>query len=131
LIMAETRLGDYFAFLRDLGSSGAYYFLEGGQAVNFWAEYYSEKDSGASLASFAPFTSKDCDIWASYAVLQYLRQKKDIGRLITGNSPADGQVGVFRITGDPELVVDIMSNVYGVPSHQLDRLKNRSLLIEG
>jgi hypothetical protein len=129
--MAETRVGDYLVFLRDLGASGADYFLEGGQAVNFWAEYYSAKGADVAFGPFAPFTSKDCDIWASYAVLQYLRQERVGGRLITGTSPADGQVGVFRISGNPELAVDIMSNVYGVPAHQLERLRDRSLLIEG
>lgn len=129
--MAETRLADYLGFLLDLGSSGADYFLEGGQAVNFWAEYYSAKGNASVLSTFAPFTSKDCDIWASYALLQYLRRKCDGGRLITGTSPADGQVGVFRIAGHPELVVDILSNVYGIAAHRLDRLKARALRIEG
>ncbi len=38
--MPETRISDYAAFLRDLGASNTDYFLGGGQAVNFWAEFY-------------------------------------------------------------------------------------------
>lgn len=48
--MPETRISDYVSFLRDLGASGTDYFLEGGQAVNFWAEYYSAKGAGDLLS---------------------------------------------------------------------------------
>ena len=128
--MAETRITDYADFLRDLTSSGKDYFLEGGQAVNFWAEYYSAKGAEEVLAPFTPFTSKDCDIWVSYAAQQYLWSKKDGGRLIAGKSPADGQVGVFNIDGSPSIRVDIMTNVYGVPENKIKHLKDRSLVIQ-
>lgn len=39
----ETRIADYLGFLSDLGAADVPYFLEGGQAVNFWAEYFSNK----------------------------------------------------------------------------------------
>jgi hypothetical protein len=39
----ETRIADYLDFLGDLGASKADDFLGGGQAVNFWAEYFSNK----------------------------------------------------------------------------------------
>jgi hypothetical protein len=128
--MPATRITDYLLFLKDLGSSGADYFLEGGQAVNFWAEYFSAKGAGEVLAPFQPFTSKDCDVWASYAALQYLRSKKE-GRLIAGSSPADGQVGVFVIDGSPKVSIDIMTNVYGIPQARLKQLMERSLAIQG
>jgi hypothetical protein len=127
--MAETRLSDYLAFLRDLTEHGFDYFLEGGQAVNFWAEFYAERVGGGGLKDFAPFTSKDCDIWGGYPLLRYLREQKRVGRLIMSSSPADGQVAIFKIPGDPERVVDILSNVFGIPAHQLDRLRERSLSI--
>ena len=129
--MRETRLVDYLGFLQDLWLTGADYFLEEGQAVNFWAEYFSSRESNEVLRPFAPFTSKDCDIWASHTALLYLRENRNGGRLITGTSPADGQVGIFRIADNPEYVVDIMSNVYGIPMHQLDNVKARCLLLEG
>jgi hypothetical protein len=129
--MPETRINDYASFLRDLGSSGADYFLEGGQAVNFWAEYYSAKGAEGTLSPFLPFTSKDCDVWVSYEALRYLRSKKEGGRLISGDSPADGQVGVFSIEGSPPICVDIMTNVYGVPEKKIQHLKDRTLEIKG
>jgi len=127
--MPETRFGDYLSFLQDLGRSGQDHFLEGGQAVNFWAEYFSAKDAGDALSSFMPFTSKDCDVWASHAALQYLKSKKEGGRLVVGNSPADGQVGVFKIGGSPTIMVDIMSNVYGIAQNRMKRLRERTLII--
>jgi hypothetical protein len=129
--MPATRVTDYLLFLKDLGASGADYFLEGGQAVNFWAEYFSAKGAGEMLEPFQPFTSKDCDVWAGYNALKYLRSKQEGGRLIEGASPADGQVGVFALDGTPKMAVDIMTNVYGVPQARLKQLVERSLEIQG
>lgn len=125
--MAATRLSDYLAFLQELSANGLDYFLEGGQAVNFWAEYYDDLPGGESLINFAPFTSKDCDIWAGYPLLKFLREHKIAGQLITSKSPADGQVAIFKIPGDPERIVDILSNVFGIPEHQIARTRERSL----
>jgi len=86
--MPETRISDYAAFLRDLGASKADYFLGGGQAVNFWAEFYSGMDAEADLISFLPFTSKDFDIWVSYDAFQYIRTNTGIGKLVVGTSLA-------------------------------------------
>jgi len=98
-------------------------------AVNFWAEFFGERAGGETLKDFAPFTSKDCDIWAGYPLVQYLREQKGKGRLIIGSSPADGQVAIFKMPGSPERVVDILSNVFGIPAHQLDRTRERSLTV--
>jgi hypothetical protein len=43
----EFQLSDYLGFLTELGETGKAYFLEGGQAVNFWAEYFSAKGRGS------------------------------------------------------------------------------------
>ncbi len=43
----NTGIGNYLGFLRELGDSGAAYFLKGGQAVNFRAEYFSAKGAAA------------------------------------------------------------------------------------
>jgi hypothetical protein len=127
--MPETRISDYAAFLRDLGASKADYFLGGGQAVNFWAEFYSGMDGGADLTSFRPFTSKDCDIWVSYAAFQYIRTKTGIGKLVVGTSPADGQLGILSLDTSPVVSVDLMTSVYGVPQETLPRLMERALVI--
>lgn len=116
--MPETRISDYAAFLRDLGASKADYFLGGGQAVNFWAEFYSGRDTAADLARFRPFTSKDCDIWVSYAAFKYIRTKTGIGKLVEGTSPADGQLGILSLDTSPVVSVDLMTSVYGVPQER-------------
>jgi hypothetical protein len=127
--MPETRISDYAAFLRDLGASKADYFLGGGQAVNFWAEFYSGRDTAADLARFRPFTSKDCDIWVSYAAFKYIRTKTGIGKLVEGTSPADGQLGILSLDTSPVVSVDLMTSVYGVPQESLPRLMERALVI--
>jgi len=129
--MPDTRISDYSAFLNKLGTSNTDYFLEGGQAVNFWAEYYSGKGAEASLAPFLPFTSKDCDIWVSYAAFKYLRSQPDGGTLIVGTSPADGQLGIFSLDTEPKIAVDLMTNVYGIPQDKIPRLTERALMIDG
>lgn len=129
--MPETRISDYAAFLHKLGASNTDYFLEGGQAVNFWAEYYSVKGADSGLAPFLPFTSKDCDIWVSYAAYKYLRSQPDGGTLIEGTSPADGQLGIFSLDTDPKIAVDLMTNVYGIPQDKIPRLTERALIIDG
>jgi len=47
-----------------------------------------------------------------------------------GNSPADGQVGVFSIEGSPPISVDIMTNVFGIPYRKIKHLKDRTLAIQ-
>jgi hypothetical protein len=127
--MPETRISDYAAFLRALGASKADYFLGGGQAVNFWAEFYSGRNAEAYLTSFRPFTSKDCDIWVSYDAFQYIRTKTGIGKLVVGTSPADGQLGILSLDTSPVVTVDLMTSVYGVPQETLPRLMERALVI--
>ena len=127
--MTETRISDYAAFLQDLGESKADYFLGGGQAVNFWAEFYSARDGRDDLLAFRPFTSKDCDIWVSYAAWKYIRSKVGIGKLVEGTSPADGQLGILSLNTSPVISVDLMTSVYGVPQDVLPRLMERSLVI--
>lgn len=50
----ETRIADYLDFLGDLGAANAPYFLEGGQAVNLWAEYFRNKGTGEALERYNP-----------------------------------------------------------------------------
>jgi len=45
----DFELADYLGFLTELGETGEPYFLEGGQAVNFWAEYFSAKGKSPRL----------------------------------------------------------------------------------
>ena len=43
---ATTRPEDYLGVLQSLTDDGCSYFLEGGQAVNFWAEYFTLRKAG-------------------------------------------------------------------------------------
>lgn len=63
---AEAGVEDYLGYLKSLSEAKAEYFLEGGQAVNFWAEYIDAQIQGRPLSPMRPFTSKDCDIWVSH-----------------------------------------------------------------
>lgn len=115
---------EYLDFLESLHESGDVHFMEGGQAVNFWAEYIESTSPVRSLGMFRPFTSKDCDIWVSHAAWERLKRHPG-GKLRKGDSPADGQLGILTVKTDPPRVVDLMSSVYGIPHHQLPRLLER------
>lgn len=52
----------YLDFLQSLHEWGDTYFVEGGQAVNYWAEYINAGNPGQPLEMLRPFTSKDCDV---------------------------------------------------------------------
>jgi hypothetical protein len=54
---------------------GKPYVIIGGQAVNYWAETYLEKEPG--LAQWLPFTSKDIDFQGDRR--DVLRIAKDLG----------------------------------------------------
>ncbi len=123
------RVGDFVPFLQSLFRSGKEHFLEGGQAVNFWAEYFTQREGPVlGLRSFVPFTSEDCDIWVSAAAQKYIEAKKE-GRLTKSRSPLDGQLAILNLGGDPPKVIDLLSNVFGIDPHDYPKLFNRSLII--
>lgn len=127
----DTGITDYLGFLRELSATGNAYFLEGGQAVNFWAEYFSAKGAAAAMAPYRPFTSKDCDIWVSHAALAHLESRSGLGRLVKGRSPADGQIGIFTLRGPAALRIDLLGNVYGIPQSKIRRLLDRLVVVNG
>ena len=127
----ETRIADYLDFLGELGAANAPYFLEGGQAVNFWAEYFSNKGAGEAIERYRPFTSKDCDLWVSFAALRHIESNARGGTLIKGTSPADGQIGIFTLEGERPLRIDLMSNVYGIPQDKIPKVLKRAIIIGG
>jgi len=111
----QTTVFDYHPFLTRLSHSGIDYFLEGGQAVNFWAEYYSAKNRGSELDDLKPFTSEDCDLWVSHVAWKHFQQEEK-GNLTESSSPVDGQLGILRLGKEPSLIVDLMGHVYGFPA---------------
>lgn len=116
----------FLDFLVCLHTSGADFFVEGGQAVNFWAEYIDSMDPARRLGALRPFTSKDCDIWVSQRAWEQIKRHPG-GTLRLGTSPADGQLAILTLREEPPLVVDVMSTVYGIPARDYPRLLERVL----
>jgi len=122
----ETRYSDYLGFLQSLHKAGAAFFVEGGQAVNFWAEYIDSGTRPHALDALRPFTSKDCDVWVSFNAWEKIKQNPG-GILRKSTSPADGQLAILTLDQEPPLVVDLMTTVYGIRNQDLPRLLDRAL----
>jgi hypothetical protein len=120
----EAGIEAYLDFLQSLRECGDTYFVEGGQAVNYWAEYIDAENPGQPLEMLRPFTSKDCDVWINHTTWERLK-KSPGGKLQKGTSPADGQLGILTLQEDPLRVVDLMSTVYGIPLRDHARLLER------
>lgn len=56
-------LADYLPVLAERDGAGQPFVIVGGQAVNFWADQYLDREP--RLAAFRPFISKDLDLVAS------------------------------------------------------------------
>ena len=69
----EAGIAAYLDFLQSLRESGDTYFVEGGQAVNYWAEYIDAVNPGHPLEMLRPFTSKDCDVWINHTTWELSR----------------------------------------------------------
>lgn len=121
---AEAGVEDYLGFLNSLSEAKAEYFLEGGQAVNFWAEYIDAQIQGRPMSPMRPFTSKDCDIWVSNATWKVLKRNPAVRK---GSSPADGQLGILTLSEEPPRVVDVLQSVYGSDVSEYPRLMQRAL----
>lgn len=121
---AEAGIEDYLQYLKSLRKSDVEHFLEGGQAVNFWAEYIDARIQGRPLSPMRPFTSKDCDIWVSGSTWEILKCNPAVQK---GASPADGQLGILTLSEEPPRVVDLLSSVYGIDVSEYPRLMQRAL----
>lgn len=121
----ESGIEGYLVFLQSLLARCPLQFLLGGQAVNFWADYFDQKTQSNELHAFHPFTSKDCDIWVSPQAWTEI-QKAESSRLVRGVSPIDGQLGVLTLQQSPLRIVDLMSGVYGIRQEELARLCKRA-----
>jgi len=120
----------YSGFLQSLLARCPAQFLFGGQAVNFWADYFDRRGGVEQLHALRPFTSKDCDIWVSPRAWTEI-QKTEGSRLIRGASPVDGQLGILTLQLAPLRIVDFMSNVYGIQQEELARLCERAPVFYG
>ena len=121
--------GDFASSLRKIESSRLDYFVEGGQAVNIWAEVYSE--AAPSVADYAPFTSKDCDLWVGPELLREFERILPDGKLIRASDPSQGQLGIYRTTDTPPRIIDLFDGVYGLTLNEVLRARKRSLVVDG
>lgn len=121
---------DFADFLRELAKRSDQQFLVGGQAVNFWAEVFDRKGHHNELPAMRPFTSKDCDVWVGGSLWNELKATEK-GRLICGQSPADGQLGILKLGGDPVQLVDFLSGIYGFRPQEQKKLYDRALMFDG
>jgi len=128
--MSEGYAPDDFAEpLRKIEASQLDYFVEGGQAVNIWAAVYSEAAPG--VIDYAPFTSKDCDLWVGQELLRQFEQILPGGKLIRASDPSQGQVGIYRTNDTPPRIIDLFDGVYGLTRDEVERARKRSLVVGG
>jgi len=97
--------------------------IVGGQAVNALAELYIDSDS--DLASEAPFTSKDLDVFASKG--EMLRWQRELGARATVRLPDPDHMGAvqngilyFEMPDGRQLKVDFMTAVYGLKDRAVE-----------
>lgn len=121
--------GDFAPSLRRIEESRLDYFLEGGQAVNIWAEVYSAAAPG--VAELAPFTSKDCDLWVGLELFRHIERILPGGTLTKASDPSQGQLGIFTTDDHPPRVIDLFDGVFGLNREELNRARERSFTVDG
>jgi hypothetical protein len=99
----------------------------GGHAVNIWALAYSSR-LGLQLQSYAPFTTKDLDLWGPKKILDSLAQKYGVEiTLSPPRSPGIGYVVIPR--GNLQLKVELLTGVRGI--RQIEEQNGVQLTILG
>jgi hypothetical protein len=128
--MPETRPQTSFPDVADVVSvrtKGELPVIVGGHAVNIWALAYASR-SGSRLNPYAPFTSKDLDLWGPREILDSLAQK--YGVKITLSPPRSPGLGYVMIPkGDLQLKVELLTSVNGLRRAELENTFD--LVIQG
>lgn len=121
---------DYREIFLELTKAGLPYFVEGGQAVNFWAQIFEEAEP--KLKAYLPYSSKDCDLWIGHRTFAAIKKGEVLdGTLKAGDSPIDGQLGIFTTNDLPVKIIDLMQGVYGIAPDRIDHAYSRSLDLNG
>lgn len=91
--------------------------LVGGQAVNFWARYYSDW-----CADYYPFVSKDADVIGDLALLEKIAAICRIRPTIypTRTSNVVGIITKENTQGEP-LIIEVLRGIYGINLAELDK----------
>jgi len=101
--------------------------IVGGHAVNIWALTYASR-LGSRLSPYAPFTSKDLDLWGPMEILDSLAQK--YGVKITLSPPRSPGIGYVTIPkGDLHIKVELLAGVNGLRRPELENTFD--LVIQG
>lgn len=94
--------------------------LVGGQAVNLWAlwAFASAKDGFAGgplaeLATFKPFTSKDCDVRGDSELIRRLEAKSGWRGKVFERGPTCA-IGYLQSPHDDGLIVEVLDSVRGL-----------------
>ncbi len=94
--------------------------IVGGHAVNLWASYYAARGD-AVLAGFAPFTSKDADIFVKDKELALAIAAMAGWEFRNNPEPRSPVLGAIILRrGDLELQVDVLRAVTGLTAADLN-----------
>jgi hypothetical protein len=109
----STELADFLAVLTQSGDDGCPFIVVGGQAANYWANLYLEREP--RLRAQLPFTSKDLDVIGSRE--SAVRVARTLGWQfsppVVGGGPVQGVVS-SGVLPKP-LTVEFLSEIKGVP----------------
>jgi len=105
---------------------GVDFVLVAGQAVNFWASYFSKQEPDLEL--FKPFVSKDIDLFGS---AEGFREMKKVikGELKMSADVRTPVIGVFTTDSEPVLIFELLRSVYGPVL--TDKIKQRAKRVGG
>jgi len=97
--------------------------IVGGQAVNLWCLAFEKLEPKAFelLRQFAPFVSKDCDVFGDRALLARLRYKSGLKAREYKFGCATCCVGFLYAADDPDQtpIVEVLSRVHGLSSGEI------------
>lgn len=93
--------------------------IVGGHAVNLWASFYADRGDPV-LARFAPFTSKDADIFVKDRDLAIAVAASAGWQFRSNPEPRSPVLGAIVMSkGDTELQVDVLRSVTGLTADDL------------
>ena len=96
------------------------HILVGGQALNFWAEYYAE--TCPALNEYAPYTSKDIDFYGCAKLAHELAARLNVPVRVATIDDHTASVAILSAQLDGQVfVIDILSDILGVKNAELRR----------
>jgi len=109
-------VADVVSLLADVPNA----FLVGGQALNFWAERYTERFD--ELGEYGPFVSKDVDFYGPVEAARRLAKRLNGKvRVPKGGDFTPQSAIVEAKVGGAELVIDFLWHVIGPPADKIEQ----------